>query len=252
MSTPWYRAAFGPSYLAVYRRRDEDDARKLKHLLDGLGCPVDGRRVLDIGCGPGRHLRVLEGEGAETYGIDLSSALLAEARNRRPDERVALADMRALPFPAEFFDLALLLFTTFGYFETDEENVAVLLEAGRVLKPGGPLIIDTINAAYLRAHLVSETRRQVDALRLDEMRWIDEERRRINKTVEIRDPDHPGGVSERWTESVRLWTPQELERVLDRGRFSVTRWAGGFDASEFSEHTSERMIVLAEKQSSRY
>jgi SAM-dependent methyltransferase len=241
----WYRTAFGRHYLTVYRGRDEEDARKLGRLLSELHCDLPGRSVLDIGCGPGRHLRVLEGAGAEAFGIDLSADLLAEARRRGRAARIARADMRTLPFRDRAFDLALLLFTTFGYFETDEEHARVLTETRRVLRPGGRLVIDTLNSVRLRSILVPETRRRVGAVTVTERRWIDDARSRIHKNVEVTDPDDPEGPG-RWTESVRLWTDDELRDLLARSGFDVLRLSGGFGGEAFSAETSERLILLSE------
>jgi SAM-dependent methyltransferase len=245
-SIPWYRAAFGRSYLTVYRRRDEDDARRLGELLSVIGWDCRGQRVLDIGCGHGRHLQVLEEGGARAYGIDLSRALLAEARRLGRGRRIALADMRALPFRNRVFDLALFLFTTFGYFESDEEHAEVLAETARVLKPGGRLLIDLPNPARLRATLVPHSRRTVDSLVVIETRRIDDAAGRIEKNVEVTDPADPSAPPERWTESVRLWTPDDLGGMLARAGFRVSAVAGGFDGAPFSAESSGRMIFLAE------
>jgi len=245
-AAPWYRTAFGRSYLTVYRKRDEEDARKLGRLLSEIDCGCGGLSVLDIGCGHGRHMRVLSEAGANAFGIDLSPELLAEARRRGSGGRIVRADMRALPFQDRMFDLALSIFTTFGYFETDEEHARVLLETRRVLKPGGRLVIDTINSARLRSTLVSESRRDVDALTVLETRWIDETRRRINKRVDVADRNRPEMPRECWTESVRLWAPDELRDLVTQAGFDVVRMAGGFDGGEFSPETSERMILLCE------
>ncbi len=244
-SAAWYRTAFGRHYLTVYRRRDEEDARKLGRLLSELHCDLPGRSVLDIGCGPGRHLRVLEEAGARAFGIDLSADLLTEARRRGPSARIARADMRTLPFKDRVFDLALLLFTTFGYFETDDEHARVLAETRRVLRPGGRLLIDTLNSVRLSSNLVPETRRRVGAVAVTERRWIDEARSRINKNVEITNPDGPE-QPERWTESVRLWTAAELRDLAVRSGFEVLRLSGGFGGEAFSAETSERLILLFE------
>jgi len=239
---PWYRAAFGPAYLTVYRDRDEADARHLRLLLDTLHCSCRGMRVLDIGCGHGRHLRVVEEAGAEAYGIDLSLALLGEARRRRPEASVVVADMRTLPLRAGVFDLALSLFTSFGYFDTDRENAQVLDEARRVLKPGGRLVLDTLNAVWLRGSLVAETRRRVGSAEVLERRWIDEVRNRINKHVEITPGEH--GAVDRWSESVRLWTADELAALLEGAGFKVERLAGGFGGEAFRPQDSERIILV--------
>ncbi len=245
-TTPWYRTAFGRSYLTVYRKRDEDDARRLGRFLSDIGWACRGLSVLDIGCGPGRHMRVLGDAGGDVFGIDLSPELLAEAGRRGLGGRMARADMRALPFRDGVFDLALSLFTTFGYFETDEEHASVLAETRRVLKSRGRLLIDTLNPGRLRLTLAPETRREVGSLTVFETRWIDEARNRILKRVEIVDRAKPETPPECWTESVRLWTSDALRGLAARTGFEVVRVAGGFDGRAFSAEESERLILLCE------
>jgi SAM-dependent methyltransferase len=242
--TAWYRAAFGSSYLTVYRKRDEKDARQLGVLLAAIGCRCRGRRVLDIGCGHGRHLRVLEEAGAEAYGIDLSRDLLAEAKRVSRERRIVLADMRALPFQAGSFHMALSLFTSFGYFDTDDENRRVLEETRRVLVPGGRLLIDYMNPARLRGFLAPETRQRVGSFEVLERRWIDKAAKRVNKRVEITPITDRSTRPERWTESVRLWTPAEFHDLLAQARFRVDRQMGDFEGTPFAEENSDRMILL--------
>ena len=111
------------------------------------------RAVLDLGCGTGRHTRVLR-ERWWTVGLDLSMALLRIARVESPDAPYIRADMRELSFADESFDLVVNLFTSFGYFEDDREHERVLSCVCASMKRGGTLVIDFLNASQVRRDLV--------------------------------------------------------------------------------------------------
>jgi len=96
-----------------------------------------GQRVLEVGCGTGVFLRRAADAGAEVYGVDASEALLELARRRVPEAKLLLADMEALPFEDDAFDVV-AGFNTF-FFALD--LVGALREAGRVAKPGAPVVI---------------------------------------------------------------------------------------------------------------
>jgi SAM-dependent methyltransferase len=96
-----------------------------------------GQLVLDVGCGVGTFLRLIAGRGARAFGLDASEALLEVARKRLPDADLRLGDMEALPYEDHTFDLV----TGFNSFFFANDIVAALREAGRVAKPGAPVVI---------------------------------------------------------------------------------------------------------------
>ena len=96
-----------------------------------------GQRVLDIGCGVGVFLRLVAERGARAFGLDASEALLDTARERTPDADLRVGDMEALPYADDSFDLV----TGFNSFFFANDIVAALREAGRVAKPGAPVVI---------------------------------------------------------------------------------------------------------------
>jgi SAM-dependent methyltransferase len=104
-------------------------------------------RVLDLGCGPGRHSIPLAKQGAQVTGVDRSPFLLEKARSRAEFEKLNIewvqADMRSFIRPGEF-DLVINLFTSFGYFGDVEEDLTVLRNVFRSLAPGGFFIIDVM------------------------------------------------------------------------------------------------------------
>jgi SAM-dependent methyltransferase len=96
-----------------------------------------GQTVLDAGCGSGAFLRVAADHGAVVSGIDASEALLAIARERVPDAELSLGDLQRLPYPDDTFDAV----TGFCSFFFADDMVEALREAGRVAKPGAPVVI---------------------------------------------------------------------------------------------------------------
>jgi SAM-dependent methyltransferase len=101
-----------------------------------------GWRVLDIGCGVGTFLRLVAERGSEPHGIDASEALIAFARTRLPDADLRVGEMEDLPWEDDTFDLV----TGFNSFFFANDMVAALREAGRVSKPGAPVVIQVWGA----------------------------------------------------------------------------------------------------------
>lgn len=100
--------------------------------------PVEaGDRVLDVGCGTGVFLGMALDRGAEPHGLDASEALLALARERVPGADLRAGDMESLPWPDDHFDVV----TGFNSFFFAADLVAALREAGRVARPGRPVVI---------------------------------------------------------------------------------------------------------------
>jgi SAM-dependent methyltransferase len=96
-----------------------------------------GGRVLDVGCGVGAFLRLVAEGGAAPHGIDASAALIALARRRLPDADLRVGEMEELPWDDDTFDLV----TGFNSFFFADDMVAALREAGRVARPGAPVVV---------------------------------------------------------------------------------------------------------------
>ena len=144
----WWGTFFGPDYLRMYRFDPTRTRQEVDGVLDILGLKP-AASVLDLCCGQGRHAVELARRGYEVTGLDASGFLLREARKAARRRRVAVAwvrgDMREIPFRNRF-DAVVNLFTSFGYFRTKAEDLAVLRGVRRALKPSGHLLIDTLNA----------------------------------------------------------------------------------------------------------
>jgi ubiquinone/menaquinone biosynthesis C-methylase UbiE len=96
-----------------------------------------GDRVLDVGCATGVFLRMCADRGAAVSGLDASEGLLALARERVPEADLRLGDLQILPYEDATFDLV----TGFTSFFFADDIVAALREAGRVARPGAPVVI---------------------------------------------------------------------------------------------------------------
>jgi SAM-dependent methyltransferase len=120
---------------------EEQQTPTYEEAIRRVGIAV-GERVLEVGCGTGVFLRLPADRGARTFGIDASDELLALARRRVPEADLRAGDMQFLPYGDDSFDLV----AGFGAFFFATDMVAALREAGRVCKPGAPVVIQVWGA----------------------------------------------------------------------------------------------------------
>ena len=145
----WVREYFERGYAQRWDLPPVSDRVRLEsdRLWDQLELSP-GAWLLDLGCGHGRHALALAQRGATVVGMDFAETLLARAKCLGADLDVSphwlRGDMRQLPLRAKFFAGAILI-DAFGFFETDEENEAVLAEVRRVLAPSGRFGMKVVN-----------------------------------------------------------------------------------------------------------
>lgn len=236
----WYHVSFDALYPMLYAHRTVQAAHP-EVMFSIEHAPIrPSDCVLDLCCGEGRHMVHLIGHSRRVVGLDYSPDLLGPARRKLGgDALLVRGDMRALPFDA-VFDVVANYFTSFGYFRSEEENLAVVKGMARALKPGGRFLIDYINLAHTQANLNPQTVRHHDAFEIRETRWIDGEAPRINKTTTVwRDGEKIGEKGE----SVQLYTPDEFDDLLHRGGLRVEHLYGDYTGAQCSA-SRPRMIAV--------
>ncbi len=242
----WYKVAFGEIYPLVYPHRDDDEALRVARSLAPL---LDERTpLLDVACGNGRYMRAFQSAGLDVYGVDLSAYLLADAvASRSLQGRVVIGDMRLLPFRDECAGAVVNMFTSFGYFETDLDNVRVMQEIARVLSLGGRFLMDFLNATVLERELVSgkPTVRREDDIVIEERRQIVDEGRVLTKQVRV---TGAGREPVDYSERLRLYRHDDLVSMAEASGLTPLAVYGDYDLGDFDAGHSSRVLLLCEKR----
>ncbi|TXK84676.1 class I SAM-dependent methyltransferase [Paenibacillus sp. N3.4] len=240
----WYQESFGNDYLIVYKHRDMKGAyHEVKKMIDWLGLP-QGSQVLDLCCGMGRHSMALAEFGYKVTGVDLSEVLLNEAVKLDSSKEVKWlrGDMREVPLK-EQFDAVVNLFTSFGYFDEDEQNEKVLHEIHRLLKPSGRFIIDFLNPVYIKANLVPQSERTEEGLCIRETRTIEDGC--VRKRIVI---SEVGSQDRHYLEQVKLYDRMTFEVMLQKAGLTIDNVYGGYDGQAYEAETSSRLIFVGYKE----
>ena len=159
VTADWWREIFNSFYLKTDGDvvGDQNITRQEVDLFSKILNLSFEDKVLDLCCGQGRHSLELARRGFKyVEGLDRSHYLIQKARSYAKKEGMGVkfreGDARKLPFPSDNFDVVMILGNSFGYFETIKDDLRVLKEVFRVLKPWGRVIIDVSDGEYMREH----------------------------------------------------------------------------------------------------
>lgn len=244
MDADWWRTWFGPVYLSLYdpvlQERTAPEVDAIERLLE-IRPPL---RILDLACGQGRHSIELAKRSYVVTGLDQSRYLLDVAEQRAATAGVRVrwveGDMRQPPPIEGGYDLVVNLFTSFGYFADDGDDLAVLRAVASVLRPSGQLLIELINGErVMRAFEEGEWIPFGEATVLEKRR-LDRDRRRmeVERTI-VRN-----GQEEQTTHALRLYSGRELTVLAKRAGFDVVQLYGGWDGERLTEE-SLRLVAVA-------
>jgi len=244
----WPVAFFDDDYLRIYRAMiaPEMTAGEVDFLETALAPPAGGE-VLDLACGYGRHAIGLARRGYRVTGVDFNARYLAaaadEAAAAGTRARWVEADMRALPFAAEF-DAAYSFFTSFGYF-SDADNERVLAGVARALRPGGRFLLDVINRDRILTHPRQRAWNPLgDGSLLMEETSLDLRRSLVlNRQIHVT-PATGAEITKEFT--LRAYTCAELSALCARHGLAVREVWGGADRGAYTTE-SHRLILLAER-----
>ncbi len=248
MSGEWFEKWFSSKYyLELYSHRDEEDARWIINLLQrNINLPT-GSRVLDIACGAGRHSIELARRGFNVLGFDLSKYLIrtAEKNLRNSKERglklrFQIRDMRNFNYHGKF-DIALNIFSSFGYFDSDESNFSVFKNASSSLRTGGYFVFDFINKEYLLKNLIPESVAKKGNYVITQRRAITGDY--VEKKILISE----GKRKASFDEKLKLYPSSVIKKALSDSGLKVTKTFGDYFGNKFIKHESQRYIVFAEK-----
>jgi len=155
----WWRRIFNSMYLKTDSDVVEDKSITSYELdmFTGILNLTQDQTILDLACGQGRHSLELARRGfTHVYGLDRSHYLINKARQANQNEGLPVifreGDARKLPYTTDNFDVVMILGNSFGYFESMDDDIKILKEVLRILKPQGRFLIDVADGNYLRGN----------------------------------------------------------------------------------------------------
>ena len=234
-----YALRWGPQPISDRVRLEVDGLYELLRLS-----PTS--RVIDIGCGHGRHALALAERGVDVIGLDFAVALLDRARHSaielRSPVRWIRGDMRALPFRSESAAAAIVI-DAFGFFDTEEEHDAVLREAARVLAPGGRLGLKVVNGDSVLNGFRETDREERDGTVVSISRTLTLDPPRMTERISVSGSRGHGEYERRQ----RLYRVQDLQAAFERARFAIVGLFARPDGTPFDPAESSTMWIVAER-----
>lgn len=243
---PWFASWFDSDhYRRLYRGRDEAEAALFVDRLLARLRPAAGSRVLDLGCGAGRHARQLAARGFRVTGLDLSASSIGLARRLdQPRVHFARHDMR-VPFGDRRYDCVFSFFTSLGYF-TDAEHTTVVRNIATSLRPRGLAVIDYLNVQAAESAMVRAETCTIDGVRYHITRWSDA--LHIHKRIIVEEPGM-GVIAEHQERVARLGLEEFCSGLAAAG-MRVEAAYGDYELVDYDRRCSPRMILVARRQTS--
>lgn len=234
----WYASWFDtPYYHILYKDRDYHEAQLFMDNLTGYLNLPDDSKILDLACGKGRHSIYLNQLGYDVTGADLSENSIREASKCSNESlHFMVHDMRD-PFPTKY-DAIFNLFTSFGYFEHDSDNIRTLKAICESLSEYGFAVIDFMNVHRVIENLVPQEIKVVDGIEFHLKRYVEDNH--IIKEIHFTDK----GKTYDFVEKVQALTLPDFEQMMEEAGIYLLDVFGDYRLRKFYKHESDRLIMI--------
>jgi len=238
----WFESWFdSPYYHILYKDRDFKEAKDfIDKLLNEIKLPQNSL-IVDLACGRGRHSVYLNQKKYRVLGLDLSKSSIEfnkQFENKTLSFRVH--DMKD-PIIGEKADAIVNLFTSFGYFDSDNDDEKVFLSVSNSLKSNGLFVLDFLNAEYVKSTLIAKETVIKGDIKFDILRKIDNDK--VIKEIIFRDKDEDF----HFKESVKLHSFSKLKHLAEKYELRFVNNWGNYKLEPISKNSS-RCIMLFQKK----
>tara|TARA_R110000850_G_scaffold115256_1_gene230359 strand:+ start:9145 stop:9912 length:768 start_codon:yes stop_codon:yes gene_type:complete len=234
----WFASWFDTKYYHIlYKDRDYNEAQVfMDNLTHYLNLPEEAK-ILDLACGKGRHSVYLNSLGYDVTGADLSENSIIEASKSENDKlHFKVHDMRDVCDSK--YDAIFNLFTSFGYFESDADNLTTLKAIKHSLTEYGFACIDFMNVDFVIENLVPEEVKTVENIDFHIKRYVKDNH--IYKEIDFED----NGEKFHYTEKVQALRLADFERMMEEAEIYLLDIFGNYKLQPFYKNKSERLIMI--------
>ena len=234
----WYASWFDtPFYHILYKDRDHEEAEAFMHNLTNYLNIPEGGKILDLACGKGRHAVYLNSIGYDVTGVDLSENSIKFAKQFENETlHFAVHDM-CKPFN-DRFDAVFNLFTSFGYFENEKDNLNTIKAIKADLNVVGFGVIDFMNSDYVINNLVPEETKTVEGIEFNLKRFV-----RDGYIIKEISFSHEGD-DYKYEERVRAFTLADFEDLFEKAGVYLLDIFGDYKLRKFDAQESSRLIMI--------
>lgn len=234
----WFTSWFDtPYYHILYKDRNYEEAVVfMKKLTQFLELEKD-QTILDLACGKGRHAISLNKLEYDVTGVDLSPASIVYAKNY--ENKTLHFDVHDMCKPYhKKFDAVFNLFTSFGYFENEQDNLRTLMAIKANLNPKGKAIIDFMNVNYVINNLVEKETKTVNGIIFHIHRYVKEGY--IIKDITFQD----NNKSYTFSEKVKALTKEDFQAYFKKAGIELLFTFGDYNLGSFNPEESPRLILI--------
>ena len=234
----WFNSKY---YHILYKSRNKNEASDFIQAIISTLSLKSNNSVLDLGCGNGRHSISLSNHFKLVHGIDISSENISIANeNEKENLKFFISDMRNFDTNTKY-DYIFNLFTSFGYFKKNEDNIKVLKSCHYHLNKNGLLFIDFLNSEQIKRTIngLKETK-NINGIRFNIHKEIIGDY--VIKKIEIKD----GEVTYNFQEKVQLFKIQDFKKLFEISGFEIISSYGDYQMNPYDPNSS-RLILCAKK-----
>lgn len=239
----WFETWFDTEYYHIlYSNRDDQEAEFfIDKLLNYIQPNKDKAHLLDLACGKGRHSIYMNKLGYQVTGVDLSENSISAAKVYENEKlSFVVQDMRE-PLNQKFSHI-LNMFTSFGYFDSIQDNQQVIRAIDAMSTSETVLVFDYLNAYKVRKKLVHSEQKIIKDITFNITRKTDSNH--VYKYIQVIDGDKTFNFMER----VQLLQLQDFRVLLESISFEIIDTFGNFQLDPFVEEQSDRLILIAQRK----